>query len=175
MQQINWGDMLDAAASSGVGVALPAGTYRMKIVSSEVTVFSTGKEGFKVKFEVTEGPHAGHKVFNNFVLSPESAAAMGFFFKHMAALGLPREYFAQNPQPEAVADALMDREAMVKVKPRKYQGQDTDDVKDVLPLTGAPAAPPQQAAPATPAPPVPPAPAAAAPPTPPASPFTVQQ
>lgn len=102
-----WSDLLEAAGSGFE--ALPAGDYDCQCTSAEATQSGNGKLMFKCIFTVTTGPHAGRKVWNQFVVSPENPNALGFFFQHMAAMGLDRAYFAQNPPPEHVAAALLNR------------------------------------------------------------------
>lgn len=165
MSSTNWSDIFEEGAKSGVGQPLPAADYPVRVETAEFTLTSNEKKMWKVKFEVTAGASAGRKIWNNFVLSPESAAALSFFTQHMTALGLTKEYFAQNPTDEQVADALVGREAVVTLiqKPRP-DGAPGNEVKAVKPAGTpvAPSVPAPTAAPAAPAPPVP-APAPAAP------------
>jgi hypothetical protein len=107
-----------------------------------------------VKFEIVGGPHGGRKVPNNFVISPENANALGFFFRHMRALGLDSAYFSQNPSPQQVAAALVGKNCQIEVGTRTWNGEEREDVKRILPPTvgatpAAPAAPVQGVAPAS--------------------------
>jgi hypothetical protein len=184
---INWQD-LQKAAGDAAFTPLPNDVYDVFVDEAEATKTSTDKDMIKVKFKVTNGPHEGRGIFNQFVISPDSANALAFFFRHMAALGLDEAFFAANPPLQQVAAALVGRACRVKVGTREYQGTDRNEVQAVLPPTpgtattappaptpmpttppspGTPAAPPvgvgptpMPVAPPVAAPPVSPAPAA---------------
>lgn len=166
-----WGDLQAKATNVG---AVPKDSYAVRVSKAEYKPTQTGKDMYKVRFEILEGPHAGSTVFNNFVISPESPGALGFFFRHMGALGLDQNFFAANPSHDVVCDALLGKYAIIDVEESEYNGSPTNNVTNVKPYTGAqPAAAPFPGAPAAAAPapaPVPvtttapaPAPAAAAP------------
>lgn len=160
---MNYAELMQNA-SSGFD-PLPAGDYDVEVVKSENTTSSTGKTMFKVQMKVLNGPHAGRIVFNQFVVSPTSPNALGFFFQHMRVLGLDGNYFAQNPSEEAIAAALVGRRCRVTVAIRTYQGNPTNTVKKLVALAQTPAGPAAAAAPAAVATPA--APAAPAVPPPP--------
>lgn len=146
---------------------IPDGSYDAQVAAAEALESSTRKTMFKVKFQVLTGPYAGRPVWSNLVISPENPSALGYFFANMAALGLTSDYFAQNPHPTHVADALVGRQCRVEVSSRVYQGQKRNDVKRIMPLNSAVQAPPAPSAPmSAPVAPVPaPAPAPAPVPT----------
>lgn len=162
MANVNWAD-LQKAAGDAAFEPLPVGTYDVTVDTAEATQSSTGKDMIKVKFKVLSGPHEGRGLFNQFVISPDSANALAFFFRHMAAFGLDDKYFAANPQLEAVAAALVGKVCRVKVSVREYQGQDRNQVDAVMPPTPGTAmvAPPAPVPMST----VPPTPTAVTPPT----------
>ena len=160
---------------------LPDGDYDCAIESANSKTSSNGKLMFECKFTVTSGPHNNRKIWNNFVISPENPNALSFFFQHMNVLGLGQDFFASNPPPEHVAQALVGRTCRLKVGRRTWNGQIRNEVKAVMPaISGvglggpvmqgpAPAATPPQPAPAPPPPAPAPAPqpvAAQAPPPP---------
>lgn len=151
MASVNWSELQKTAGSASFD-ALPVSTYDVEIVKAEAkNAQSSGRLMFVVTFNVINGPHANRKVFNNFVVTPESEAAMGFFFKHMKALGLTSEFWEKNPDSEVVAQQLVGRQATIDVGQRVYQGETRNEVKNVKPYTGA------SVASAAPAPPPPPA------------------
>lgn len=172
MGNINWLD-LQKAAGDAAFTPLPNDVYDVFVDEAEATKTSTDKDMIKVKFKVQNGPHEGRGIFNQFVISPDSANALAFFFRHMAALGLDEAFFAANPPLQHVAATLVGRACRIKVSTREYQGQDRNQVDQVLPptpgtATTAPPAPTQMpTVPPTPAP----APTATAP-TPTAPPVT---
>ncbi len=80
---VNFGDLLKAAGDAGFSV-IPAGAYDVVVDSASHKQVSGGaKEAIAVQFKVESGPYAGQSVFNNFVLSPDNANALAFFFRHM--------------------------------------------------------------------------------------------
>lgn len=174
MTEVNFQQLMNEAASAGFST-VPAGTYNAAITKCEAVPTKTGKPMLKTQFKIFGGPQDGRLVFTQFVLSADNANALGFFFRHMAALGLPSEYFAQNPPMDAVAAALLNRQATIDVVIKPYQGVDKNEISAIKPLQGAPAqaaAPVQAAVPVAsvaPAPaPVPVAPPVASPPVAPA-------
>lgn len=182
MTTVPWSDLQKAAGEAGFD-PVPAGTYDVVIDTAQAKTAATGKNMIAVKFKVENGPQQGKTIFNQFVLSPDSANALAFFFRHMTALGLGEAYFAAQPPLERVAGDLIGRRCQVQVSIRQWQGTDRNQVEAVAPPVGGPGAAPAPAglpgmtpggAPAGPAPGVPatsPAPAglAPAPPAPPAS------
>lgn len=144
MEEVNFGALLGAASADFDPV--PDGDYECQVVEAKASTTSTGKTMFVVKYNVLTGPHTNRKIFNNFTVSPENPNALGFFFRHMAAMGLTRDYFAQSPHPVHVAEALNGRRAKLKVGHREWGGVMRNDVKDVMAPTGSVAAAPAQQA-----------------------------
>lgn len=136
MANASFADLLKAAEDAGFSNC-PPGTYDVKIVAGEAKATSAGKDMIVVKFELIGGPHGGRKVSNNFVISPENANALGFFFRHMRALGLDNAYFAKNPAPAQVAADLVGRTCRIEVGTRVWNGEEREDVKKILPPDGA--------------------------------------
>jgi hypothetical protein len=123
--------------------ALPIGEYRIRIIESTATMSQTHKPMIKVKMEVTEGPYAPRKVFNQFTLSLENPNAVAIFFRQMKAFGLDEQFFASlgaQGSLDPVASALMGREAYVKLSHREWQGETRNNCEGFRPVVGAPAA-----------------------------------
>ena len=162
----SWQELLtDAGDSGGTFEVMPEGDYDFVVKEAKAQTASTGKQMFVMKAEIQGGPHNSRLVWHNFVLSHENPAALGYFFRNMATLGLTAEYFKQNPADHHVADALIGRRFRGQLGIKKYQGQDRNEIKSFFPASGAGlGAPPQITAP--PAPPI----AAAPPPPPPPAP-----
>ena len=147
MAVVNWKDLQKAAGDAGFD-PLPVGFYDVIVDTAEATQSGSGKDMIKTTFRVEGGPFDGKKVFNQFVISPENANALAFFFRHMAAMGLNDAFFAAEPRTEQVASALIGRRARIKVSIRQWNEQDRNNVDQVLPPQGgAPAAPTLSAAP----------------------------
>lgn len=166
----SWDDLLnDAGDASGGFEVMPEGDYDFVVKEAVAKTASTGRQMYVIKAEVQGGPHDKRLVWHNFVLTTDNPSALGFFFRHMAVLGLNADYFKQNPADHHVADAMVGRSFRGQLGIRKYQGQDRNEIKAFFPARGAGVgAPPAQAVAAPPAPPIaaPPAPAAPPPPAP---------
>jgi len=132
MAEFNWADLTKAADDAGFGV-LPAGPYDVYVAKAEAKKTSTGKDQIAVQFKVENGPHQGKSIFNNFVLSPENGTALGFFFRHMKAMGLDGAYFASNPALAAVAANLVNRRCQVAVTIRQWNDEDRNQVDRISP------------------------------------------
>lgn len=135
MVTVHWNDAIASADDAGFNV-LPASEYDVYIESAEYKPTSNDKASYVVRFKVESGPHEGQSIFNNFVVSPENSNALGFFFRHMEAMGLPRSFFASEPSHEAITSALVKRRCRVKVSIREYNGQDKNQVDRVMPPIG---------------------------------------
>jgi hypothetical protein len=137
MASANFADLLKAAQDSGYGNC-PPGTYDVKVTDGEARVTGNGKDVIAVRFQIQGGPHGGRKVSNSFVISPESGAALAFFFRHMEAMGLDSSYFATNPSPQQVASALIGRECRIEVGTRTWNGEERENVNKIMkPVAGA--------------------------------------
>lgn len=146
MGSVNYAQLLE---ESGGGIELlPDGDYDAVIDTAKVQNASNGKVMFVCKFKVLTGPHAGKQFWNNFVISPDSPGALGFFFQHMATLGLGREFFAVNPPDEQVAQALVGRQARVTLGHGPVKGEVRNQCNGFKPMLGAAAAAPVAAGPA---------------------------
>jgi len=142
LSTVNWNDLAAAAADSGFST-LPNGTYSVSVAKAEAKKTGTQKDKISVRFVVEDGPNAKASVFNDFVISPDNGTALGFFFRHMKALGLGPEFFATNPTIHQVAAALVGKRCQVEVSTRIWQEQERNQVDKILPpLGGQPTAGP---------------------------------
>lgn len=159
---LNWSELVKDAgdAAGGDFAPLPQGEYDLKVQSVEVKTTQTGKTMFSVKAEVQSGQYAKRLLWDNLVVSPDSAGAMGFFFRKMRALGLDDRFFGQNPSNDQIAAAMANRPFKGRVKQTTYAGKLRNEFEGYAPAGGTSAIP--QSAPAPAAAPAPaPAPAAA--------------
>lgn len=121
---------------------IPPGPYTVEVEKAEPTTSSTNKPMIRATLRIIGGPHNGRKLFDQYTLSAGNPNALGFFFETMAALGLNRQFFAQNPPWESVAQMLLGRQCNVQVAIKQYQGTDRNEVKNYRPVAGgAPAMP----------------------------------
>jgi len=162
MSSLNWSDLVKEAGEVGNYEPLPDGDYDLKVVEATAKVSQSGKTMFSLKTEVQAGPHAKRLVWDNLVVSPDSSAALGMFFKKMSALGMNKAYFDQNPSNAQIEQALIGRSFRGQVGSRVWQGNKKNEIKMyyVIPSDNVATAPVAASAPA-PAPA--PAPVAAAP------------
>lgn len=170
MSTLNWSELIKEAADSGsVSLeALPDGDYELKVLESEAKQSQSGKTMFAIKCQVQGGASANRLVWDNLVVSPDNAAALGIFFRKMNALGLTQEaFFDKNPTNPQIEQAMVGRTFRGQIGSRVYNGQKRNEIKNYY-ASSAAAAPVQAAAPpaAAPAPAPAPAPSSA-----PAAPF----
>lgn len=132
---LDWNEMMKGAEAELT--LAPPGDHDMIVHSAEAKVYSTGNQGIAAVFMFENGPHAGQKVFNNFVVVADNPKALGFFFRNMKTLGLDSAYFAKNPGLDEIAEAIIGRRVIVKLAHRKYEEQLQYDVKAIKPPNGA--------------------------------------
>jgi hypothetical protein len=131
-QEFTWADLKKTAEDAGF-VTIPKGIYDAVVSKSTYQKNDKGKDQFKVVFKILTGPMAGKTLPNTFTISPDSAIALGFFFRHMAALGLNDTYFKQNPKKEKVANDLLGRTCQIEVEMETYNEQERSKIKNVKP------------------------------------------
>ena len=132
MATTQFADLLKAAEDAGYSLC-PVGTYDVTIAAVEAKKTAKGKDMFAIKYQIANGPHANRNIFNNVTISPESAPALGFFFRDMKAMGLPSEYFAANPSVEQIARDLAGKACRVEVGRREWGGEERENVTKVMP------------------------------------------
>lgn len=136
MASFAWSDLKQAADDAGFSV-IPAADYEAVVKTAEHKKTGNGKDKIAVRFNVTVGPEAGKSVFNDFVISPDNGTALGFFFRHMKALGLGPDYFATNPDLAKVAADLVGRNCVLTVGIEQWNEEDRNRVKNVKASAGA--------------------------------------
>lgn len=169
MGSLNWGDLVKDAGESGTFGVLPDGDYDLKVIESSHALSGGGKQMYKITAEVVSGPYAKRRVWDNLVISPDSSAALGFFFRKMKALGLGQEYFQTNPTNDQIVSALKNRPFRGTLGKKTYNGTESNEIKTYHVSTSATPsfAPTAAAAPApAPAPAAAPAPVYASAPAP---------
>jgi hypothetical protein len=146
-----WQDLMTEAEASGTSFdPLPIGQYDARVTKADHKVSQNGKTMFNVEFTVINGPHANRKVWNNFVVSPDSPKALAFFFQHMKALGLTKEFFDGNPSEQTVAQNLLNKMCRLDLGHKEYNGSQQNEVKKVLPISSGLGGPSVTAPPSTP-------------------------
>lgn len=175
MSTLNWSELIKDAADSGSNSleALPDGDYELKVLEAEEKQSQSGKTMFAIKCQVQGGASANRLVWDNLVVSPDNATALGIFFRKMAAMGLTKEsFFDREPTSAQIEQALIGRAFRGQIGSRTYNGQKRNEIKNYYPssATAAAAPAPIQATSTAPAPAAAPAPAPA-PSAAPAAPF----
>lgn len=185
MATVDFNAAMARAKQAGSFEPLPDGEYELVCLEATPTVASTGKDMIKAKWQVESGPHAGSKVFDQYVFSPDSDNALSFFFQHMRHFGLDEAFFSSLPPGsgmEPVAAALPGRKCRMQLGQRTWEGRPRNEVVRIMPPsnpnpTAAPSAVPgiaQPAAPQVPQAPAAPAPAVQQPAAPPVTPQLAQ-
>ena len=133
----------------------PVGTYRVKCISADLArTQEHNKEMIKVCYQITAGPQEGKKIWNNFVLSPESPESLGFLATHLEAHGID---WSEYEEFGDIASALLGCEVQVTITHRDWQGQPRANVQSYNKIKGGkPAAPEGQKKSGERAPPPPP-------------------
>jgi hypothetical protein len=134
MTVIDWNALQQQAAQAMA--AIPAGDYDMVVSACQYVTSSTGKPMYKTTMRVETGPLAGKSFINNFVLSGDNPNALRMFFRQLATLGLDANFFANNPTPETVANALVNRRARVSLKTRTWNGEERNEMQGISPPLG---------------------------------------
>lgn len=165
---VDWLALLDQAKDSGVTLdrsPVPPARYALKIVKAEATTSSNGNLMYKVTAEVQNGPHAGRYIFENITLTENTGS---WFLRKMNALGANEAFFRTQPEPQQVADRILNAffEGEVEVEPARGNYEPKNRIAKWFPASGA-GAPvaggPAPAAYSTPAPQAAPAPQQTAP------------
>ena len=142
MASFSWSDLRQAADEAGFTV-IPAGPYAVTVKTAEAKKTGTGKDKISVRFTINAGPMSGKSLFNDFVISPENGTALGFFFRHMKALGLGPDYFAALPAGDGglqkLANDLVGKSCEADVGIRLWNEEERNEIKGLKPL-GTPTA-----------------------------------
>lgn len=62
---------------------IPAGTYEAYVYEVEAKTFNSGNSGYKVTFNIADGPYKGRKIFDNLVITPKAYWKLGQFWRAM--------------------------------------------------------------------------------------------
>ena len=112
---------------------LPKGTYDVIVDEAEYKISqSGGNPMIALTFKIEEGEYEGRKLFSNIVFSPK---AMPFAKRDIARLGL--NHLLEGPfNPEEAASEFIGQTCRVRVAIEKYEGEDQNRVKAILPAGG---------------------------------------
>jgi hypothetical protein len=134
VESVKWSALRKSAEDSVK--PLPDGQYNVKVEKAEAVKSSTGKDMLKLVVIVEDGPHAGRRLWPNFVLSPESPFAMNLFFQNLAGFGLDEDFFTVLEESglgvedslALVAEALVGRTASGTTTQREFKNRVMNDI-----------------------------------------------
>lgn len=144
MSGVSWKDLRKTAEDATKPLA--DDWYECVVDSAEATTASTGSPMIKAVLQVTDGTHAGRKLWTQFTFTADNPNALIFFFRNMAALGLGESFFdgltAQgldvDQSMRAIAQSIEKRKVRVKTEIRKWNGADRNNVAELQPSTTGP-------------------------------------
>lgn len=162
MTVIDFNAAMAAAKRAGSFEPLPDGEYELVCLEASAVTSSNNNPMIKTKWQVETGPHAGSKVWDQFVFAADNDNSLSFFFQHMRHFGLDEAFFASIPIGsglEPVAVALPGRRCRMQLGHRMWEGRPRNEVLRIMPpaspnptaagaLSGVPAAAPVVGVPA---------------------------
>ncbi len=129
-------DAFDSTAPAPEYAPLPPGTYAARVGRGEYCSTKAGAEAYRIRFEVTEGEHAGNTVTRTWTFGPK---ALPYTRRDLATFGLTTKTHLLSPFPRAGAECVV---RLVVALQQGNDGRTMNDIKriDVLGLTDSPAA-----------------------------------
>lgn len=123
-------DLKDTAPASSLGGArvIPAGMYEARAVDVELGTSKAGNTQVKLKWQITEGEFAGHKVWDQITFSPKSGP---FILAYMVAAGVsrPTERVKASALAGYLAREIAGRVLQIAVGVRTYPDSVTGEEK----------------------------------------------
>jgi hypothetical protein len=101
---------------------LPAGVYAARVLRGEVTRTKAGSDGYRMTYEITDGPHAGRTLIKTWAFT---AKALPYTKRDLAAFGLTTSNQLLSPFPEA------GREYQVRLIVALQRGDDGTEYNDI--------------------------------------------
>ena len=129
-------DAFDGTAPAPEYAPLPPGTYAARVGRGEYCSTKAGAEAYRIRFEVTEGDHAGKTVTRTWTFGPK---ALPYTRRELAAFGLTTKAQLLSPFPRGGAEYLV---RLAVALQRGDDGREFNDIKriDVLRVKDSPAA-----------------------------------
>ena len=125
---------------------LPPGIYTARVLKGEYTTTRAGADAYRIRFEVTEGPHAGKTVIRTWTFSER---ALPYTKRDLALFGLTTSAKLLTPFPEPGRDYIV---RLVVALQRGDDGTEWNDIKRVTLLSAGPPTDPPAPPTAPPAP-----------------------
>ena len=159
MSQFNFGELLQQAKDAGAVTSTPDdGDYTLRVVGANAGDTKKGYPRFGIQWEIEGGPASGNRFWTNISFS-DNPTNVAISFRQFREMGMGEDYFASNPDKEAVKERILQVgriTATVKTKKSSNGYENTDLSKIRLLGAGDPSVPSLSAVPS-------PAPAAPAP------------
>lgn len=114
--------------------ALPVGIYPVTIADCEFTYSqSSGNPMWTLKLEVSEGEYAGRILFSHMVFAGKGLPMTKKSLSRIAPTLLESAF---NPEDPDIIANMLGLDLKAKVTVRKYEGRDTNNVRDLFPNEG---------------------------------------
>ncbi len=152
----SFNDLLNESEDTGYAL-FPEGQYDVVVEEASGEPAKSGRDQVAVTLKVLNGPLAGRQFRHFMTVVSEYPGLVAQWFAEMGHLGMPRDYFRSEPSYETVARNTIGRQVRVVVGRRlnKKTKEETEDIKIVGTLSGAPGVPSVPGVPAAPAVPAP--------------------
>lgn len=115
-------DAFDTAEPAPEFTPLPPGVYQGRILRGEYTTTKAGADAYRLRFQVTDGPHEGQTVIRTWTFGPK---ALPYTKRDLALFGLTSTAKLLSPFPEP------GREYHVRLVVALQHGEDGIERNDV--------------------------------------------
>lgn len=140
---LDWDAILDETADVEVSDSfepLPTGDYEAIVLEVEPKTASTGNEMLAVTFKIIgddahDGEFLNRRVWTNIVFAVSNPRAMALTIKRLNALGISREWLANNrPSQAQIARKITGAECQIAVGQREWESKIRNEVNSIKPL-----------------------------------------
>lgn len=129
-------DAFDFVEAAPEFAPLPPGVYKARVLRGEYTTTRAGADAYRLRFEVTEGEHAGKTLIRTWTFGPK---ALPYTKRDLALFGLTTSAQLLSPFPEPGREYHV---RLVVALQRDNDGIERNDVKriDLIRVAESPAA-----------------------------------
>ena len=114
---------------------MPRGLYNCIVCENEFTYSaSAGNPMWSLQLEVEDGDYAGRRLFTHMVFAGKG---MGITKRHLSRLAPELCDAPFDPTNEEIVQSILGRRICAKVTIRKWEGEDRNNVGDLLPAIEA--------------------------------------
>jgi hypothetical protein len=128
-------DAFDTAEAAPEFTPIPPGVYSARVVRGEYCSTKAGADAYRMRFEVTDGPHAGKTVIRTWTFGPK---ALPYTKRDLTPFGLTTSAKLLSPFPEAGREYHV---RLVVALQRGDDGIERNDIKkiDIIRMVDSPA------------------------------------